>query len=106
MSTDDNMHLSFRKADPADRTVIVELQTINADLAVYAGLTVLTNIVLIDAMINDVPLVSARLTYNRIMGRAVDLLGRILNRDNGILCHLDLSKRTVGRSISYMISKS
>ena len=65
-----------------DTSLLVERHAVDTYLAVDARLVV--NEVLVDAVINDVPLVLARNLEHRVMGSAVDLvLGLLL--DNQIV---------------------
>ena len=79
----------FCQFHPLDGTVSIELQAVNADLSVRAGRQAFVKVVLVDAVIDNVPLVRAGLTDDRIVCRTVYLLFRILDRDDRVGSYLD-----------------
>ena len=49
----------------------------------------IAEVALVDAVIDDVPVVGTWDVDDRVMARAVDLVAGILDDDDGVLCHFD-----------------
>ena len=68
-----------------DRAISVEFQAVDAHFAVDARLVV--KVLLVDAVINDVPLVFAGHLDDRVVGSAVDSMGGVLTEYYGLVSH-------------------
>ena len=88
--------------DGNDTSLLVERHTVYTYLAMDAWLVV--NEVLVDAVINDVPLVLARNLEHRVMGSAVDLvLGLLLDNHVVVLVDRDRTEGRLRRAVAYVI---
>ena len=68
--------------DGLDGAIGVELEAVDAYFAVDAGLVV--EVLLVDAVVDDVPLVTAGHLDDGVVGGAVDALGGILAEYHGL----------------------
>lgn len=76
-----------------DTSVGVELHLVDAGLAVPAGSLAPVDIVLVDTMVYDVPLILARYLKHAVVCGAIDRLAGTLDEDDGLGCHLDGAER-------------
>ncbi len=90
-----------RRCHRIDAPVVVERQFLYAYLAVNAGTVV--QIVLVDAVIHDVPVVGTGHVDHRVVACAVDFLRRILDDYDGIGSHLDRTCRRLGGSVGHVV---
>ena len=72
-----------------DATIGVELQLVDAGLTMPAGTFAPVEVVLVDAMVYDVPLVFTWELQHAIVGRTVDLVFGALDEDDGLGSNLD-----------------
>lgn len=95
----------MRRNDWDDMAFLVEGHTVDAHFAVGAGFGAAVDVVLVDAVIDDVPFVLARQLEHRVVCGAVDKLVGLLEEDGGIgsVNHLDGSEGRLGRAVAYMI---
>ena len=83
-----------------DGSIGIEFQLVDANLTVNTWLEM--DVILVDAMIYDVPLICARLLDNGVMGCAINLVLRVLNQNDRILGYLDRTERRLGSSTDHM----
>ena len=86
---------------PLDGTIGIEFQLVDANLTVYAWLEM--DVILVDAMIYDIPFIGTWLLNHRVMGCAINLMLWVLNQNDRILGYLDRTERRLGCSVSHMI---
>jgi hypothetical protein len=80
------------RCDRLDAAVGVELHLVDAGLAVPAGTFAPIDIVLVDAVVYDVPLVFARNLQYAVVCRAIDFLLGALDEDDRLIGYLDGTK--------------
>ena len=91
-----------RRYDGNDTSLLVERHTVYTYLAVDARLVM--NEVLVDAVINDVPLVLTRNLKHRVVGRAIDLvLGLLLDNHVAVLVDRDRTEGRLRRAVAYVV---
>ena len=74
-----------------DGSIGIEFQLVDANLTVNTWLEM--DVILVDAMIYDVPLICAWLLDHGVMGCAINLVLRVLNQNDRILGYLDRTER-------------
>lgn len=84
-----------------DSAISIEFQFVDAYLTVNAWLEM--DVILVDAMIDNVPLICAGLLDYGIMGGAINLVLWVLNQSDRFLGYLDRTERRLGGSVCYMI---
>ena len=72
-----------------DTSVGVELHLVDAGLAVPAGTFAPVDIVLVDAVVYDVPLILAGYLKHAVVCGAIDFLVGTLDEDDGLIGYLD-----------------
>ena len=77
------LHAFVRGNDGLDGAVVVELHLVDAHFAVHARLVL--DVVLIDAVVDDVPLVFSRNLEHGVVCRAIDFLVGALDEDDRVL---------------------
>ena len=91
-----------RRHDGNDAALLVERQFIDADLAMDAWLVM--DEVLVDTMINDVPLVLTRNLEHRVMSGAINLiLGFLLDDEVVLLIDIDGTEGRLAGTVAYVI---
>ena len=91
-----------RGRDGDDAPLLVEGQAIDAHLAVDAGLMV--EEVIVDAVIDDVPVVLAGYLEHRVVGRAVDaILGTLTDDHVVVLVDGDGAEGRLRRAVAYVV---
>ena len=82
--------------------MLVERQTVDAHLAMDAWITV--HEMLVDAVVNDVPLVLARNLQDTVMGCTVNLvLGLLLDNQIVVLVDVDGAERRLCRAVADVV---
>ena len=84
-------------------SVRIEEHAVDTGLAMNTWAFFPLNIILVDAMIDDVPFVASQYLKYTIVGRAIDFVGRVLNEHDRLLSHLNGAQRLVTRSVGHMI---
>lgn len=87
------LYAALGRLDGTDGSVGVEVEAVYAHFAVNAGILVAFNVVLVDAVVYDVPLVGFGNLEDGIVGGAVNLSLVVLPQDDGVCGHLDGSQR-------------
>ena len=70
-----------------DGAIGIEFHLVDTDLTVNARL--MMDVILVDAMIYDIPLICAWLLDDGVMGCAINLMLRVLNQDDRVFGYLD-----------------
>ena len=86
-----------------DASVGQELHAVDTGLAVPAGTLVAGDVVLVDAVVYDVPLVLAGNLQYAVVGRTVDLLLGALDEDDGLVGYLDGAEGRGGGAVGYVV---
>ena len=84
-----------------DGSIGIKFHLVDADLTVNTWLEM--DIILVDAMIDNIPFICARLLDYGVMGSTINLMLRVLNQNDRILRYLDRTERRLGCSVSHMI---
>lgn len=74
-----------------DGAISIEFQFVDAYLTVNTWLEM--NVILVDAMIDNVPLICAWLLNHGVMGGAINLVLWVLNQSDRFLGYLDRTER-------------
>ena len=91
-----------RRCHRNDTSLLVERHAVDTYLAVDARLVM--NEVLVDAVIDDVPLVLARNLEHRVVGSAIDLvLGLLLDNHVAVLVDRDRTEGRLRRAVAYVV---
>ena len=72
-----------------DTTIREELHLVDAGLAVPTWTLAAIDVVLVDAVVYDVPFILTRNLQYAVVGRTIDLLLRTLDEDHRFSCYLD-----------------
>lgn len=83
------LHTLVGGGDGLDAAVGVELHLVDAGLAVPAGTFAPVDIVLVDAVVYDVPLILAGYLKHAVVCGAIDFLVGTLDEDDGLVGYLD-----------------
>ena len=71
----------------------VELHLVDAGLAMPAGTLAPVEVVLVDAVVYDIPLILARYLKHTVVCGAIDLFLGALDEDDGLVGYLDGAER-------------
>ena len=97
----------MRWRDRQDAALLVERQTVDAYLAMGAGNTaaeLAVYIVLIDAVIDNIPLVATRNLEHGVVGGSIDLVLGLLTDDKvALLVDADGPQRRLGGAVADMV---
>ena len=77
-----------------DTSLLVERHLVDANLSVESRAEITAQIILIDSMVNDIPLILSWEFEYRVVSSTVDFVLRILNENYRLFCNLDVSERT------------
>ena len=87
------LHALVGGDDGFDAAVGVELHAVDAGLAVPAGTFAPVDIVLVDAVVYDVPLILAGYLKHTVVCGTIDLFLGALDEDDGLVGYLDGAER-------------
>ena len=87
------LHSAVSGSYRLDAAVGVELHLVDASLAVPAGTFAPVDIVLVDAVVYDVPLILAGYLKHAVVCGAIDFLVGTLDEDDGLVGYLDGAER-------------
>lgn len=96
-----DLHTFMGRNYSLDGTIGIEFHLVDADLTMYSWL--MLDVILVDAMIYDIPLICTWLLNDGIMGCAINLVLRVLDQNDRILGYLDRTERRLRCSVSHMI---
>ena len=85
----DTLHALMCRHYGLDAAIGVELHLVDAGLAVPAWTLAPVEVVLVDTVVHDVPLILARYLKHAVVCGAIDLLFRALDEDDGLIGYLD-----------------
>ena len=93
----------FGGTDIGDGAIGVEGHAVDADFTMVAGTLLLVDIVLIDAVIDDIPLVLAGHLDDAVVRRAIDLGTRLLHQHDAVLSHGDGAHGRGGGAVGHVV---
>ena len=93
-----DLHTFMGRNYSLDGTIGIEFHLVDADLTMYSWL--MMDVILVDAMIYDIPLICAWLLNHGVMGCAINLVLRVLNQNDRILGYLDTGSMKTSTSMS------
>ena len=97
------LHTTESRLDGLDGAVFVEIHAVDADFAMYTGTFVALDVILVDAVIYDVPLVGVGNLEHTVVGGTVDFTLVVGTQNDGLLGHFDRTEGRLGGSVSHMV---
>ena len=97
------LHTTLGRLDGLDGAILVEVHAVDADFAVHTRAFFALDVILVDAVIDNVPLIGVGNLKHTVVGRAVNLTLVVGTQDDRMLGHLDRTKGRGGCTIGYVI---
>ena len=89
--------------NPENLTILAKVHTIGTNFTMIARPLVTTYVILVDAVIEDIPFVLTRYLKDRVMGSAIYLIVGILYKHDGLFSHFYRTEWRLCSAVRHMV---